>query len=293
MQIYIYKNNQQSGPFDENIILGWLQTGQLSQSDFACRQGKNQWQTLGEMFLQAKPSAGFANLPNPYRQPQPQKSGGSKMLRFGMIGVGGIMILSVIGTIACSVLSGKKASNLTTNQLSDTNANANLPASKPVALNAKDLKNKSEELAKMSPPQKIEKNPTLKGKIAIVEKDHETDARILGFDYDGLKYDGTTKPFYGIADAQLATRPEEIDTLIQILCSKGKRIGSYINGSEAYAGKCKVSIIDYKTPSVITQKTFVDSKPPSEIRRENLDLSDVISYPLFEIQEFIKGFPKS
>lgn len=70
MSIYISKNNQQSGPFDESKVLEMLAGGQLSPNDFAIRQGSNQWQKLGEMF----PNAGArpAAAQSPFVQPQAQ-----------------------------------------------------------------------------------------------------------------------------------------------------------------------------------------------------------------------------
>src|SRR5262245_47857972 len=53
MSIYISKNNQQMGPFDESKVLAMLAGGELSPNDFAIRQGSNQWQKLGEMFPNA------------------------------------------------------------------------------------------------------------------------------------------------------------------------------------------------------------------------------------------------
>jgi hypothetical protein len=50
MSIYISKNNQQFGPFEESKVLELLNSGQLSPDDFGIRQGSNQWQKLGEMF---------------------------------------------------------------------------------------------------------------------------------------------------------------------------------------------------------------------------------------------------
>ena len=71
MSIYISKNNQQSGPFDESKVLEMLSSGQLSPDDFAIRQGGSQWQKLGEMFPNAGRQA--VNQP-PVAQPvdQPQ-----------------------------------------------------------------------------------------------------------------------------------------------------------------------------------------------------------------------------
>ncbi len=59
MSVYIFKNNQQSGPFEENAILDWLKNGQLSIEDLACRKGANEWQKLKALF----PSAASAEAP--------------------------------------------------------------------------------------------------------------------------------------------------------------------------------------------------------------------------------------
>lgn len=68
MSIYIIKNNQQSGPFEENFVLSWLNNGQLLPNDLAIRHGGNQWQTLGTMFSFQKPNeqnvANFGALNN-------------------------------------------------------------------------------------------------------------------------------------------------------------------------------------------------------------------------------------
>jgi hypothetical protein len=72
MSIYISKNNQQTGPFDESKVLEMLDNGQLSPDDFAVRQGGSQWQKLGEMF----PNAGRQppQTPPPFGQPVNQPS---------------------------------------------------------------------------------------------------------------------------------------------------------------------------------------------------------------------------
>jgi hypothetical protein len=50
MSIYVYKNNQQVGPFEETAVLLWLNSGQLSGEDLACRTGANNWQPLKTLF---------------------------------------------------------------------------------------------------------------------------------------------------------------------------------------------------------------------------------------------------
>ena len=50
MQIYISRNNQQSGPFEEAKVLEMLGSGQLSANDMAIRHGEQQWQPLAGIF---------------------------------------------------------------------------------------------------------------------------------------------------------------------------------------------------------------------------------------------------
>ena len=50
MSIYIHKNNQQLGPFEEMAVLAWLKNGQLSGEDFGCPTGTKEWQKLKTLF---------------------------------------------------------------------------------------------------------------------------------------------------------------------------------------------------------------------------------------------------
>jgi hypothetical protein len=72
MSIYISKNNQQIGPFDESKVLEMLGSGQLSPDDFAIRQGGSQWQKLSELLPNAARGAG--NPPPSFGQPDSQPS---------------------------------------------------------------------------------------------------------------------------------------------------------------------------------------------------------------------------
>ncbi len=55
MQIYLSRNNQQAGPFEEAKVLEMLRGGQVSSNDFGIRQGDRQWRTLSEMFRDFAP----------------------------------------------------------------------------------------------------------------------------------------------------------------------------------------------------------------------------------------------
>lgn len=112
MSIYITKNNQQAGPFEESQVLEMLNNGQLSPDDFAIRQGGSNWQKVGEMFPNAGRQAGtqpsFAQPGSQSQavnqpasaQPTPKKS--RKGLMFGCLGIllfGGL-VLAVLGFLA-------------------------------------------------------------------------------------------------------------------------------------------------------------------------------------------------
>lgn len=57
--IYIFKNNQQSGPYEEHVVLDQLKSGVLSPDDMAVRHGESQWQPLRTLF------PGVARVPTP------------------------------------------------------------------------------------------------------------------------------------------------------------------------------------------------------------------------------------
>jgi hypothetical protein len=50
MQIYINKNGQQLGCFEEVKVLEMLQNGQFSANDLAIKYGETQWSSLKDMF---------------------------------------------------------------------------------------------------------------------------------------------------------------------------------------------------------------------------------------------------
>src|SRR5215207_6739559 len=50
MPIYVNKDNQQSGPYEDHSVIDQLENGMLSPNDLAVRQGESSWQKLGDMF---------------------------------------------------------------------------------------------------------------------------------------------------------------------------------------------------------------------------------------------------
>jgi hypothetical protein len=100
MPIYVTKDNQQSGPFEDHVVIDQLKNGQLSPDDLAIRQGESSWQRLGDMFPGVGtgrpvppippppiPSAGVPVAP----APASAKKGGC--LKIGLISVGLVSLL--------------------------------------------------------------------------------------------------------------------------------------------------------------------------------------------------------
>lgn len=72
MSIYIHTNEQTTGPFEDDAVMAWLQTGQLSPEVLACRHGATQWQPLRTLLpVQGQPSA-FTTQPGGAALPEAQ-----------------------------------------------------------------------------------------------------------------------------------------------------------------------------------------------------------------------------
>lgn len=96
MTIYINKNNQQTGPFEESKVLEMLQSGELSPDDSAIRHGENEWQKLSVYF----PNAGNAAPAEiVFGQPAafPRRRFGGSFLVIGLIG---LLIAGILGIFA-------------------------------------------------------------------------------------------------------------------------------------------------------------------------------------------------
>lgn len=295
MQMYINKNGQQLGPFEESVVLEKLRNGEFSPNDYGIKQGQQQWQKLGILFP-AQPAWTPPNVSlNPpiqttsAVQTPPAKSGGSKVWMFGLIGCGGLILLSIIGAIGLIAFSGRRnATNLANGTNSNSATVSNTKPSTPADYT--ELKNKAEELAKLTPSAKIEANPVIKGKIVIVEKTRDLPAEVKGIDYSGKELRQMDIDSYGFSTVRLATIPAEIDTVIQIFCNKGNRLGTYEGGIPAFANTCKTNIIDYKNSAIIAQKTFTNSTPPQEIKTSKTTSEYVLSKP-DELDEFLSSVP--
>ena len=50
MAVYVYRNNQQQGPYEEAAVAEGLRSGSLSPDDLACFVGSDRWAPLGSLF---------------------------------------------------------------------------------------------------------------------------------------------------------------------------------------------------------------------------------------------------
>lgn len=315
MKIFINKNGQQLGPFDENTVRQMLNNEQLSLDDYAIRQGQQQWEKLSALFpTQTPPSAWnppvsqplppnqFSNQFQPTPPPSVQKSGGSKGWIFGLLGCGGLLVLGIVGATALYFLSINKNNNLAINTSSNSNksSNSNSANNSKTPEYYKAYNDKKIEFSRLKPPVKLDKDAKLKGKITIIERtSYNFDFKMIGFDVrsnpnlqEYISNDETAIKDYGLNLTDLAENVDELETLVQIICEKGKVIGRYTGGIIAYSNRCNVNVIDYKANTIIAQKTFENKKPKEEIKSRSGQTEEVLLYPFAEIRGYIKSLPR-
>ena len=95
----------------------------------------------------------------------------------------------------------------------------------------------------------------------------------------------------GLSRERMAKSLDELETLIQVVCSKGKFLGNYEKGVKGYASDCKVSLIDYRSPAVIAQKTFSNSEREELIpERKVKDGEYLTPHATGDIANYINSF---
>ena len=101
MPIYINKDGQQTGPYEDHIVIDQLKNGSLLPSDLAINHGGSSWQRLSEMFpgigkSAVEPLIGASMPATPVASAPPAaKKGGC--LKFGLIGTGLLFLLLGVG----------------------------------------------------------------------------------------------------------------------------------------------------------------------------------------------------
>lgn len=99
MQIYISKNNQQLGPFEEAKVIEMLENGQLSPTDAAIRQGDTKWEALRNFYPHIGNKINVVNPVAPVAQLSPKKSRKGLLLGCGGFLLIGLLVTGVLGFI--------------------------------------------------------------------------------------------------------------------------------------------------------------------------------------------------
>ena len=164
------------------------------------------------------------------------------------------------------------------------------PTATPLSMVIFDFDGKKEELGKFTAPDRLAPAARVQGKVAIVEGE-EGSYTLEGFDY--TDYDEEELQAYGLTKNDLALKVEEIDTLVQTNCSKGRRISSYKTpdgGSiPAYALECETLVFDYKAPAVIARKKFHSEEFVDSLKVSSATTDVTAIRPTEQVQKYIKG----
>lgn len=132
----------------------------------------------------------------------------------------------------------------------------------------------AKEIKEFSPPVRITSQPYLKGKVVVVDQ-----------------YDKIDTEEYISDSTKRSVSPEEIESIIQISCDKGRSIGTY-NTPEgmipAYSNVCKIRVIDTTIPAVIGEKTFTSTELPQTIQVYKGQTEYTPAPPTEEMQNFVK-----
>ncbi len=167
---------------------------------------------------------------------------------------------------------------------------------------------KAEEYAALSYPVKAEPAPSIKSKVVIVSNIH---GRIGHYQWRGYEIQGyaswsgaddeSETELYGFYQKDLATSPEEVKTLIQVKCDKGKEVGMFEDLQASfpypyYSSVCKVSVIDMEAQKIIAQKTFENAaaqKTDSNVAEPKEPNKDYILKPADEIKDYLRQMRKA
>ena len=200
--------------------------------------------------------------------------------------------LPILVLLALVIAFGCKFSNTrrTNSNSADSNSASPAPTATPLSMVILDFDSKREELGEFTASDRLDADASVKGKVAIVEGE-EGSYTLEGFDY--YDYDEEELEAYGLTKDDLALKVEEIDTLVQTNCSKGRRISSYATSDgksiPAYALECETLVFDYKAPAVIARKKFRSEDFVDSLKVSPTTTDVTAIRPTEQVQRYIKG----
>lgn len=197
-----------------------------------------------------------------------------------------LLLLALAVAFGCKFGNTKSTGSNTTG----VNGATPTPSAPPLTEVILDFDSKKDELGKFSAPTQLDPKASVRGKVAIVEGE-EGRYTLEGFDY--YQFDEEELKGYGLAKGDLALKVEEIDTLVQTNCDKGRRISSYRSSDgrsiPAYALECETLIIDYKAPAVIARKKFQSQDFVDSLNLSSSTTDVTAIRPTEQVQRYIKG----
>jgi hypothetical protein len=298
MSIYIYKNNQQIGPFEENRVLEMLQNKLLSPDDLGRRDELSAWQKLSAIF------------PNEVPVKKRKVSVGAILAIFTLIGfIGFIYYFSVEESKQReAAIAIEKQKN------------------KDKAEKVRDFVTKYSDLIILSPPEKLAPAPYLNGKTIFVGN-LKKEPRFWGYDYSfyGLnrdnqlseaeqrkiwkhfgsielkEADGFSKDINNLFSQSLAESVAEANTVVQLSFNETEKKQEYGNllGKTLHGIRCDIVVIDKTIPAVIAKKSFINNNLPKEVQviyRKGEVFGTLENpaqmYPFEEVLNYLKTFEK-
>lgn len=141
------------------------------------------------------------------------------------------------------------------------------------------------ELVRLPTTVDLKPDAAVSGKIKIVQKLERGDLDSNQFSF----IEGSDN--FGFPHERIAQKPEELETVFRIVCVRGSLIGK-VEKTTQYSSRCEVSLIDYKTLSVLAQKT-IENRTPEETGAARSSESSrwVVGPPKQEIEGYLKSFP--
>jgi hypothetical protein len=223
------------------------------------------------------------------------------------VGLGILLTLFVTGLSGMNCVSEqhRQAKSAAMLQRYEQESNARDAADKKAKQQADRYKAFSEQaiaVTQLKPAFSMNEAAKIKGKVLIFRKMQEAFSSydMLGFEnrrnaqsQQYISQDEDAVKAYGLGFNDLAENLDELATVIQIECQNGDVIANYDGGIPAYSNRCLVSVMDYKTKTIVAQETFENATAEDSIRVRKDQYAEVLMYPYEKIQDYIKQFPRS
>lgn len=162
------------------------------------------------------------------------------------------------------------------------------------------MEDAGEKLGALSTTTSLDATRKITGKIAIVNRKYaftdEYYVELFSPFFDKFASDDDLRS-WGISKADVATNPDEIDTLVRITCKKGKKIGTFRSPDKTrtvpgYGMDCGVEVIDNRSAVVFAKSSFSNNEMPASATINGDDKDYTVLQPYQEIHSYIKKFPR-